>query len=177
MLHGMDQNIKQEGTGLRPVEPQFLTDEQLRQGIELLFFAYRGFTAEPDRILAEHGIGRAHHRALHFIARFPDISVAGLLQILGVTKQSINRVLGDLVELKLVAKRLGEQDRRQRLLRLTERGAQLERRLASAQRARVRRAYREAGLEAVSGFRQVLWGLLDPDERDGLLRLIESSGR
>lgn len=173
----MDYNVAQKGVGLRPVEPQFLTDEQLRQGIELLFFAYRGFTAEPDRILAEHGIGRAHHRALHFIARFPDISVAGLLQILGVTKQSINRVLGDLVRLNLVGKRLGDQDRRQRLLRLTERGAQLERRLSSAQRARVRRAYREAGLEAVSGFRTVLWGLLDADQRDGLLRLIETANR
>lgn len=159
------------------IEPRFLTDEQLRQGIELLFFAYRGFTSEPDRILAEHDIGRAHHRALYFIARFPDISVAGLLDILGVTKQSINRVLGDLVRLKFVTKRLGDQDRRQRLLRLTERGARLERRLASVQRARVRQAYREAGLEAVSGFRSVLWSLLDPHEREGVLKVVESTGQ
>lgn len=173
----MSRDNSRNGRGLWSLEPRFLTDVQLRQGIELLFFAYRGFTSEPDRVLGEHGIGRAHHRALHFIARFPDISVAGLLGILGVTKQSLNRVLGDLVRLGLVGKRRGDRDRRQRLLRLSERGAQLERRLAASQRARVRRAYREAGAEAVSGFRAVLAELLEPAERDDVLRIIETEGR
>ena len=75
----------------------FLTDEQLRQGIELMFFAYRGFTADPDRILEDYGYGRAHHRALHFINRHPKLTVNDLLDILGVTKQSLNRVLRHLI--------------------------------------------------------------------------------
>ena len=90
----------------------FLTDEQLRKGIEAMFFAYRGFTADPDRILSDHAYGRAHHRALHFINRFPGTTVNNLLDILGVTKQSLNRVLRTLVEDGLVESRVGARDRR-----------------------------------------------------------------
>lgn len=147
----------------------YLTDEQIRQGAELMFFAYRAFTADPDDILREHGYGRAHHRALHFIANRPDLTVADLLDILGVTKQSLNRVLRELIENGLVEQRIGEKDRRQRLLRLTERGAALEKRLAEVQRARVRRAFREAGQEAVAGFRDVLERMLDPEIREQVL--------
>lgn len=150
----------------------FLTDERLQQGIELLFFAYRGFTAGPDRILEEYGLGRAHHRALHFIARCPEISVSELLVILRITKQSLNRVLRDLLRHGLVTKQPGGEDRRRRRLLLTERGQVLQAALADSQRARVRRAYRAAGVEAVSGFRAVLAGLISEDERDAALRLI-----
>src|SRR6056297_1308148 len=101
----------------------FLTDEQLRKGIEAMFFAYRGFTADPDRILAERGLGRAHHRALHFIHRVPGTTVNNLLSILGVTKQSLNRVLRTLIAEGLVEVQVGAQDRRERHLRLTEAGA------------------------------------------------------
>ncbi|MDR9394613.1 MAG: MarR family transcriptional regulator [Roseovarius sp.] len=143
----------------------FLTDEQLRQGIEAMFFAYRGFTADPDRILATMAYGRAHHRALHFIARRPGTTVNNLMEILGVTKQSLNRVLRTLVEDGLVDSRVGRSDKRERNLFLTEEGAALERRLGDAQRARMRAAYRAAGPEAVAGFREVLEAMMDPEMR------------
>ena len=143
----------------------FLTDEQLRKGIEAMFFAYRGFTADPDRILEDQGYGRAHHRAIHFIHRTPGTTVNNLLCILGVTKQSLNRVLRSLIEEGLVESRVGKRDKRERHLFLTDAGEKLERELSEAQRARMRAAYRAAGPEAVSGFRQVLEAMMDPDQR------------
>ncbi|MFD1881730.1 MarR family winged helix-turn-helix transcriptional regulator [Paracoccus pacificus] len=139
----------------------FLTDDQLRKGIEAMFFAYRAFTADPDLILAEMEYGRAHHRALHFINRQPGLTVTALLEVLGVTKQSLNRVLRTLIEDGLVENRVGRRDRRERLLFLTDRGTALERRLSEAQRVRMRAAYRAAGPQAVHGFRQVLEAMMD----------------
>ncbi|MBK1635302.1 MarR family winged helix-turn-helix transcriptional regulator [Rhodovulum adriaticum] len=149
----------------------YLTDEQLRRGIEAMFFAYRGFTADPDRILEEHGYGRAHHRTLHFIHRAPGTTVNNLLSILGVTKQSLNRVLRTLITDGLVESRVGTQDKRERHLYLTETGSELERQLSDAQRERMRAAYRAAGPEAVAGFRQVLEAMMDPDIRRHFNRL------
>ncbi len=143
----------------------FLTDEQLRKGIEAMFFAYRGFTADPDRILEAYTYGRAHHRAIHFIHRQPGLTVNTLLSVLGVTKQSLNRVLRTLVEDGLVESRVGKRDKRERHLHLTEKGSVLERELSDAQRARMRAAYRAAGPAAVAGFRQVLEAMMDPDMR------------
>jgi DNA-binding MarR family transcriptional regulator len=143
----------------------FLTDEQLRRGIEAMFFAYRGFTADPDRVLADYGYGRAHHRALHFINRSPGTTVNRLLATLGVTKQSLNRVLRTLIEDGLVEARVGTSDRRERHLHLTTDGRALERKLADVQQARMRMAYRQAGPEAVSGFRQVLEAMMEPEIR------------
>lgn len=157
-----------EGIGAAPVQGEsllFLTDEQLRKGIEAMFFAYRGFTADPDRILEHYDYGRAHHRAMHFIHRCPGTTVNNLLAILGVTKQSLNRVLRTLVEDGLVESRVGRSDKRERHLFLTERGTSLERELSEAQRARMRAAYRAVGPEAVSGFRQVLEAMMDPELR------------
>lgn len=151
----------------------FLTDEQLRQGIEAMFFAYRGFTSDPDRILDQHGYGRAHHRALHFINRSPGTTVTNLLVILGVTKQSLNRVLRTLIADGLVDARVGAQDRRERHLHLTQSGAELEGALSDAQQARVRQAYRQAGPEAVAGFRRVLEAMMEPDIRRHYARLAE----
>ena len=143
----------------------FLTDDQLRRGIEAMFFAYRGFTADPDRILQDYGYGRAHHRAVHFINRTPGTTVNNLLSILGVTKQSLNRVLRTLIEDGLVDSRVGVRDKRERHLHLTEKGAALERALSEAQRTRMRDAFRAAGPDAVSGFRAVLEQMMDPDMR------------
>ncbi len=143
----------------------FLTDEQLRKGIEAMFFAYRGFTADPDRILEHHGYGRAHHRAIHFINRQPGLTVTTLLSVLGVTKQSLNRVLRTLIEDGLVENRVGKRDKRERHLYLTEAGSALERELSGAQRERMRAAYRAAGPQAVAGFRQVLEAMMDADMR------------
>ncbi|MEQ8896613.1 MAG: MarR family transcriptional regulator [Roseovarius sp.] len=152
----------------------FLTDEQLRQGIEAMFFAYRGFTADPDRILATMDYGRAHHRALHFIARNPGTTVNNLLGILGVTKQSLNRVLRTLIENGLVESRIGTTDKRERNLFLTEDGIALERKISDAQRARMRAAYRAAGPEAVAGFRQVLEAMMEPELRKMYYRIREN---
>ncbi|MGZ3215299.1 MarR family winged helix-turn-helix transcriptional regulator [Paracoccus sp. T5] len=143
----------------------FLTDDQLRRGIEAMFFAYRAFTADPDMILGDMDYGRAHHRALHFINRDPGLTVTSLLAVLGVTKQSLNRVLRTLIDDGLVDSRIGRRDRRERQLYLTQSGTQLERRLSEAQRARMRAAYRSVGPQAVSGFRQVLEAMMDPETR------------
>lgn len=139
----------------------YLTDEQLRQGAEAMFFAYRGFTRDPDEVLAKEGYGRAHHRALHFIHRWPGTTVNNLLAILGVTKQSLNRVLRTLTEDGLVISEVGEEDRRERHLTLTEKGRALELQLAEVQNARMRTAFRDAGPEAVQGFRRVLEAMMD----------------
>ncbi len=147
----------------------FLTDDQLRQGIELMFFAYRGFTADPDRILHTRGYGRAHHRAIHFINRRSGLMVGELLDILGVTKQSLNRVLRQLVDDGLVEARIGAVDRRQRNLHLTDCGHALEQELSAAQRRRMRAAFSGAGPESVHGFRKVLEQMIDPELRDRVL--------
>ena len=151
----------------------FLTDEQLRKGIEAMFFAYRGFTADPDRILQGLDYGRAHHRAIHFVHRSPGTTVSNLLSILGVTKQSLNRVLRTLIDDGLVRSEKGRVDGRERHLYLTQKGEALERQLSDAQRARMRAAYRAAGPAAVAGFRQVLEAMMDPELRNAYNRLRE----
>jgi DNA-binding MarR family transcriptional regulator len=143
----------------------FLREEQLRQGIELLFYAQRDFNAAAEALLQRHGLGHAHLRAIYFIGRHSGISVTELLTILGVTKQSLWRVLGDLVKRGLVVQRPGLRDRRKRLLELTEAGAELERELSENQRARFAEAFRAAGPEAVEGFRKVMLGLIDEADR------------
>lgn len=149
-----------------PLSGPPFTDEDIRQGIELMFFAYRDFTADPDRILAPLGMGRAHHRTVHFIGRKPGMTVGELLNILRITKQSLNRVLSQLMREGYVEQRLGMTDRRERRLFLTPPGETLERRLSEPQRARVGAAYREAGPAAVAAFRRVLVGLINPDDRE-----------
>ena len=141
--------------------PLFLREEELRQSIELLFYAYRDFTAEPDAILAKYKFGRAHHRAIYFVGRYPGTTVSELLGILRITKQSLSRVLGQLVREGFIERHRGVRDRRQRLLHLTDKGAALENQLTATQRELLARAYREAGAEAVWGYRKVLSGLID----------------
>ena len=149
--------------------PLFLREEDLRQGIELLFYAYRDVTGRPDAILTELGFGRAHHRVVYFIGRNPGITVSQLLDILKVTKQSLSRVLSHLVAEGYVFSRTGTRDRRQRMLELTEKGLELERKLSENQRGRIARAYREAGAEAVEGYRKVLLGIIDEEERERVM--------
>ena len=148
--------------------PLFLREEELRQGMELLFFAYRDFTAEPDQILARHSFGRAHHRVIYFVGRYPGIAVSELLNILGITKQSLSRGLGQLVRQGFVVQRADRRDRRRRLLGLTDQGRDLERQLSENQRRRMARAYRNAGAESVEGFRTVLRNLMDERDRTRL---------
>ena len=151
---------------LKPtINPLFLREEDLRQGIELLFYAYRDFTAEPDAILAKWGFGRAHHRVIYFVGRNPNITVTELLEILKITKQSLSRVLGTLIEDEFINQRADPSDRRRKLLTLTDKGKQLEHELTATQMARFARAYRETGAEAVEGFRRVLSGIINPEDR------------
>ncbi|ROP84083.1 DNA-binding MarR family transcriptional regulator [Stella humosa] len=148
-----------------PARLLFLREEELRQGIELLYFAYRDFTAGPDEILAGYGFGRAHHRVIYFVGRHPGMTVSGLLGILRITKQSLSRVLGQLIEEEFIRQRAGERDRRQRLLNLTDKGVELERQLSQNQRDRIARAFRGAGADAVEGFRRVMLGIVDEHDR------------
>ena len=141
----------------------FLTDEQLRLGVEAMFFAYRGFTADPDKILEKHSYGRAHHRALYFINCYPETTVNYLIHILGVTKQSLNRVLRTLIDDGLVQVKIGKKDKRERNLILTDKGKVLENELSIVQRKRMRLAYKAAGADAVAGFRTVLNYMIDSD--------------
>ena len=162
-------------TDPRPSEPKtqapagsgllFLREEEMRAAQDLLFFAYRDFTNAADVILDELGLGRAHHRALHFIGCNPGITVGDLLGLLRITKQSLARVLTTLVEQGFVAQAQGRADRRQRLLTLTPAGQALERRLFERQRERLLTAYREAGASAVEGFRRVMRGIMDEQAR------------
>jgi len=145
-------------------ETPFLQDEELRQGIEMMFYAYRDFTAEPDVILTRFGFGRAHHRVIYFVGRYPGMTVSSLLGILQITKQSLNRVLGQLVREGFILQKTGVEDRRQRLLELTDKGRSLEMELTANQRERFARAYRDAGDDAVAGFRKVILGLMTSDE-------------
>ena len=152
----------------RRAELSLFTDEDVRQGIELLFFAYRDFTADPDRILAPLGYGRAHHRTVHFVGRNPGITVGALLVILSITKQSLNRVLGQLMREGYIIARPGDTDRRERRLMLTPAGATLEHALSAPQRTRVSEAYRRTGPQAVDGFRRVLLEIINPKDRNRL---------
>ena len=137
--------------------------------IELFFFAYRDFVGDPDRILSELGFGRAHHRVIHFVARRPGLSVADLLDLLQITKQSLNRVLKELVDKGFVEGRVGTQDRRQRLLHPTEAGRDLSIRLARLQTRRIQRALGDdpdGMLDETA--RRFLLGMVDRPERCGV---------
>ena len=156
-------DIKNRDAG-STADPAAPLEEAVREGIELLFFSYRDFTAEPDAILVQYGFGRAHHRVVHFVGRHPHITVGELLDILRITKQSLNRVLGQLLRQGFIVQHRGVEDRRQRLLELTDSGRELERRLSELQRARVSAAFKKAGAPAVEGFRKVLLAIIAAEE-------------
>ncbi len=136
------------------------------QLIELLFFAYRDFTGDADAILAEYGYGRAHHRVLHFITRYPGLRVADLLLILNITKQSLARVLRQLVESGLVVQSAGDTDRRERRMHVTPAGRALMRRLVGAQTRRIRRATGLSGNGADAAIRRFLTAMIEPETRE-----------
>jgi DNA-binding MarR family transcriptional regulator len=146
----------------------FLREEQIRQAQDMFFLAARDLANAADPVLEAHGLGRAHHRALHFIGRTPGLTVTDLLAVLCVTKQSLARVLAPLVEQGLVRQTPGRNDRRQRLLSLTESGVALERALFECQRERLLAAYREAGGPSVEGFRRVMRGVMGQAARNTL---------
>ena len=145
--------------------------------IELLFFAYRDFVGDPDEVLSKLGFGRAHHRVLHFVNRNPGMKVADLLDILNITKQSLGRVLKQMVDQGFVQQKEGAQDRRQRLLYVTPKGEALALKLAGLQTARINRAFGELGPGAHEAARRFLTAMIDTDNREGVLRLIARADR
>jgi DNA-binding MarR family transcriptional regulator len=152
-------------------------DDPIWDIIELLFFGYRDFVGDADEALAEFGFGRAHHRVLHFVNRNPGMKVAELLVLLKITKQSLGRVLKQLVEDGYVLQKEGASDRRQRLLYVTPRGEALAMKLAGLQTKRIARALRELGGDGHRTARQFLAALLDPERREGVIRFIARADR
>jgi DNA-binding MarR family transcriptional regulator len=149
--------------------PLFLRDQELTRGVELLDFAHRALTAEADRILANLGLSRNHRRVIHLIARQPGITLADLVDIIRLTKQSLSRTIKELEARHLVVRGASQNDRRRRPLHLTEQGVALDERLNSGLRRRLALAYRAAGAEAVAGYHQVLLGLVDERARRHLM--------
>ncbi len=143
--------------------------------IELFFFAYRDFVSDPDRILDEYGFGRAHHRVLHFVSRQPGLTIAELLDILRITKQSLNRVLKELIEKDFIESRMGTSDRRQRLLHATPQGHDLALKLAKLQTRRIMRALSEMEPEIKEQVSRYLLCLIDPDDQEHVERLVFGS--
>ena len=144
--------------------------------IELLFFAYRDFVSDPDEVLGKLAFGRAHHRVLHFVNRNPAIKVANLLDILKITKQSLGRVLKQLIDEGYIVQKEGASDRRQRLLYATPKGEALALKLAGLQTKRILRALSTLPLDTHETARQFLIAMLEADGRDDVLRLIGQAG-
>ena len=142
--------------------------------VELMFFAYRDFVADPDHLLEGLGFGRAHHRVLHFVGRNPGITVAGLLDILQITKQSLARVLKELINKGFIVQREGAVDRRQRLLHLTLAGEDLRKKLMAPQIERFERGMAETGLGA-DQFKAVLLHLIDPENQELATAMTEAN--
>ena len=160
----------QPSRGRPRANPLFLRDEDLREAIELLFFAYRDLTGEADAVLEGYGFGRAHHRIIYFVGANPGITVGELLAILKITKQSLSRVLSQLVDEGFVNQETDPDDRRRRRLYLTDKGRALETELTQRQSRHIAEAYRQAGADAVAGFRTVLRGLINEGDRGRVLR-------
>lgn len=145
--------------------------------IELLFFAYRDFVGDADQELEAFGFGRAHHRVLHFVHRYPGLKVADLLDVLRITKQSLGRVLKQLLDEGYIIQKTGNNDRRQRLLYATPKGEALVAKLAGLQTDRINRAIAEIGPAGTDTVRQFLRAMIDRDDPDKVLETIFSGGR
>src|SRR3979409_1203164 len=152
-------------------------NEPIWDVIELLFFAYRDFIGDPDDVLAKFGFGRAHHRVLHFVNRNPGMKVAELLDILKITKQSLGRVLKQLIDQGYVVQKEGANDRRQRLLYVTAKGETLAMKLAGLQTVRIARALSELGPNAHDAACRLLTAMINADQRDSVLRFLTRPDR
>src|SRR6516162_2900755 len=156
-------------------EPAGRGNEPIWDVIELLFFAYRDFIGDPDDVLAKLSFGRAHHRVLHFVNRNPGMKVAELLDVLKITKQSLGRVLKQLIDEGYIVQKEGASDRRQRLLFVSPAGEALALKLAGLQTARIARVIAELGPGAREAARLFLAGMIDAEDREHVLRLIARS--
>jgi DNA-binding MarR family transcriptional regulator len=165
----------------RPTEPaetdKSALGEPIWDVIELLFFAYRDFVGDPDHVLERLGFGRAHHRVLHFVNRNPGMKVADLLDILKITKQSLGRVLKQLIDQGYVVQKAGPNDRRQRLLYVTQKGEALSLKLAGLQTERIAGALADLNPAAQEAARRFLAAMINAEDRDEVLRLIARGNR
>ncbi|MDA9552958.1 MarR family transcriptional regulator [Emcibacteraceae bacterium] len=146
-------------------------DELFLKSTKLLYFAYRDFIAWPDEVLQKYGFGRAHHRVLFFVSQNPGMTVAELLKILNITKQSLSRVLSALIDQTYITQEIGEEDRRQRLLFLTQKGKEILREVSIYQKEQMINACKNSGLEAIEGFWKVLTALINEENREEILNL------
>jgi DNA-binding MarR family transcriptional regulator len=176
-----DVNFKAQGAGQVPAgegagTPALLGDQRW-DIIELLFFAYRDFVGDADHVLEEFGFGRAHHRVVHFVSRYPGLKVADLLEVLRITKQSLGRVLKQLLDEGYIVQKAGDNDRRQRLLFATAKGEALVVKLAGLQTTRITRALEGMTPAAADSARQFLLGMIDHSDPDKVLDGILKSSR
>ncbi len=175
LIGGVKAEAKRRGNGGAARRAAPPSEAKLLEFAELLFFAYRDFTRDPDTILADFGFGRAHHRVLHFVNRHSGLRVADLLDILNITKQSLSRVLKQLIDKGYVVQRAGSSDRRERLLFPTDRGRALAERLAAPQSVRLASALKAAGPGAEASLRRFLEAMVNAEERPKVSSIMASS--
>lgn len=154
------------------VLPHINDEELFLKSTELLYFAYRDFISWPDEVLEQYGFGRAHHRVLFFVSQNPGMTVAELLKVLNITKQSLSRVLGALIDKEYVVQEIGHEDRRQRLLKLTDKGNELLSAVSVHQKKQMLEACKSSGITSIEGFWTVLTALIKEENRDEILKLI-----
>lgn len=166
---------KRRGNGGAARKKASLPEAKLLEFAELLFFAYRDFTRDPDAILKDFGFGRAHHRVLHFVNRHSGLRVADLLDILNITKQSLSRVLKQLIDKGYIVQQAGSSDRRERLLFPTDKGRALAERLAAPQSVRLAAALEAAGPGAEAILRRFLEAMVNAEERPKVSSIMAAS--
>lgn len=171
-----DINFKGQSS-LRPVEPPSRSGEPIWDIIELLFYAYRDFVGDADEVLTQFGFGRAHHRVIHFVHRYPGLKVADLLDVLRITKQSLGRVLKQLIDEDYIVQRAGESDKRQRLLFATPKGEALVAKLAGLQTDRITAALRGLDGAGADTVRRFLRAMIDHDDPDKVLQIVLGTRR
>ncbi|MFZ2017709.1 MAG: MarR family transcriptional regulator [Methyloceanibacter sp.] len=172
---GVKAETKRRGNGEPARKATSPSEAKLLEFAELLFFAYRDFTRDPDAILADFGFGRAHHRVLHFVNRHSGLRVADLLDVLNITKQSLSRVLKQLIDKGYVVQRAGSSDRRERQLFPTDKGRALAERLAAPQSVRLAAALQSAGPGAEASVRRFLEAMVNAEERPKVSSIMASS--
>ena len=144
------------------LNPIFLEEKEIRKLIEILFFSYRDFIAGPDRILEKIHFGRAHHRIIYFVGKNKEITIKDLLKILQITKQSLSRVLNQLVKQKYINMTVGI-DKRTKNLTLTQKGIELEKKLSSIQITKIRKILQNADENNINGFKKILFAMIDSE--------------
>ena len=142
------------------LSPLFLSDKEIRKVIELFFFSYREFTSEPDEILNRISFGRAHHRIIYFVGKKQHITIKDLLSILKITKQSLSRVLNQLVKEKYILLSVGD-DKRTKKLSLTHKGTELEEKLSNLQISKIRNIIKNSDESDINGFKKILYLMMD----------------